>query len=62
MTVSTRNKTKKCIIPLPELEIPIFDGNKINWREFWDIFQTTKDQNKQLSDTEFFLSQKQGKW
>ena len=49
-----RKQNKQCIIPLPELEIPIFDGNKINWREFWDIFQTTIDQNKQLSDTEKF--------
>ena len=49
-----RKQNKQCIIPLPELEIPIFDGNKINWREFWNIFQTTINQNKQLSDTEFF--------
>ena len=49
-----RKQNKQCIIPLPELEIPIFDGKKINWREFWDIFQTTIDQNKQLSDTEKF--------
>ena len=47
-----RKQNKQCIIPLPELEIPIFDGNKINWRGFLDIFQTTIDQNKQLSDTE----------
>ena len=39
-------------IPLPELEIPIFDGNKTKWREFWDFFQATIDKNKQLSDTE----------
>ena len=49
-----RKQNKQCIIPLPNLEIPIFDGNKINWREFWDIFQTTIDQNKQLSDMEKF--------
>ena len=29
-----RKQNKQCIIPLPELEIPIFDGNIINWREF----------------------------
>ena len=40
-----RKLNKHCIIPLPELEILIFDGNKINWREFLDIFQTTIDQN-----------------
>ena len=45
-------QNKQCNIPMPELEIPFFDGNKINWREFWDIFQAMIDQNKQLSDME----------
>ena len=37
---------------LPELEIPVFDGDKIKWKQFWDFFKVTVDQNERLSDIE----------
>ena len=43
-----------CSVKLPELEIPTFDGDKLQWREFWDFFQFTVDQNVHLSDVEKF--------
>ena len=42
----------QCNVKLPELEIPVFDGDKMKWREFWDFFKVTVDQNKWLSEIE----------
>ena len=44
----------KCSVKLPELEIPTFDGDRLQWTEFWNFFQVTVDQNRQLSDIEKF--------
>ena len=44
----------QCNVKLPELEIPVFDGDKMKWREFWDFFKVTVDQNKWLSEIERF--------
>ena len=41
-----------CNVKLPELEIPVFDGDKIKWKQFWDFFIVTVDQNERLSDIE----------
>ena len=43
-----------CSFKLPELEIPTFDGDRLQWREFWDFFHVTVDQNVHLSDIEKF--------
>ena len=43
---------QKHFVKLPELVISTFDGNKLQWREFWDLFQITVDQNEQLSEIE----------
>ena len=43
-----------CSVKLPELEIPTFDGDILQWREFWDFFHVTVDQNVHLSDIEKF--------
>ena len=39
---------------LPELEIPTFDGDRLQWAEFWNLFQITVVQNTPLSDIEKF--------
>ena len=44
----------RCSVKLPELEIPTFDGDRLQWAEFWNFFQVTVDQNTQLSDVEKF--------
>ena len=44
----------QCNVKLPELEIPVFDGDKMKWREFWDFFKVTVDQNKWLSEIKIF--------
>ena len=41
-------------VKLPELVIPTFDGNKLQWREFWELFQVTVDKNDRLSEIEKF--------
>ena len=43
-----------CSVKLPELEIPTFDGDILQWREIWDFFHVTVDQNLHLSDVEKF--------
>ena len=43
-----------CSVKLPELEIPTFDCDRLQWREFWDFFHVTVDQNVHLSDVEKF--------
>ena len=27
-----------CNVKLPELEMSVFDGDKIKWKQFWDFF------------------------
>ena len=39
-------------IKLPKLEIPMYNGEKLRWTEFWDTFETTIHQNPTLSDIE----------
>ena len=39
-------------IKLPKLDIPIFNGDKLRWTEFWDTFEATIHQNPTLSDIE----------
>ena len=45
-------------VKLPELEFPVFDGDKMKWREFLDFFKVAVDQNKWLSEIERFCYQK----
>ena len=32
---------RQCAIQLPELEIPRYDGDKLKWPEFWNVFEAT---------------------
>ena len=43
---------------LPELQIPFFDGDKMKWRQFWDLFKVTVDQNERLSEKLCYLKSK----
>lgn len=39
-------------VKLPKMEIPVFNGYKMKWKEFWDMFESTVDRNPTLSDKE----------
>lgn len=48
-----RNVPMPCSsIRLPKLEIQVFNGDKMKWKDIWDTFESTTDQNKVLSDIE----------
>ena len=52
--VQQKPQKYRCSVKLPELEFPTFGGDRLQWAEFWNIFQVTVDQNTQLSDVEKF--------
>ena len=39
-------------IQLPKLSLPTFNGDKIHWQAFWDLFVATIDENTSLSNVE----------
>ena len=39
-------------IKLPSINLPMFDGNYINWRSFEDAFCAFVDKNEGLSDVQ----------
>lgn len=41
-------------VRLPKLELNMFSGNKLEWREFWDAFECSVHNNKCLSKIEKF--------
>ena len=47
-----RQHNSNNMIKLPQLDMPIFNGDKMKWTEFWDTFETTIDKNESLSDVE----------
>ena len=38
-------------IKLPEVEVPFFDGNFLNWREFWKQFNISVHRQKKNCPT-----------
>ena len=50
-----KKPTYQSSVKLPKLDIPFFEGNRTEWTEWWNFFQVTVDQNRQLSDTEKLL-------
>ena len=48
-TTVTENRVK-----LPKIEIKRFDGDELNWRPFWDQFQSTINKNETLTDIDKF--------
>ena len=39
-------------VKLPKIEIPLFDGNKMKWIEFWNRFEVFIDSKENLSGVE----------
>ena len=39
-------------LQLPRIEVPTFDGNILNWRIFWEQFESTVHTKTQLSDSD----------
>ena len=39
-------------VKLPKLEVPMFDGNIVNWRTFWEQFDVSVHRSTTLSDAE----------
>ena len=37
---------------LPKIEVPTFDGNLLNWRFFWEQFESTIHSKTQLTDSD----------
>ena len=50
-----KHATNQSSVKLPKLDIPFFNGNTSEWTEWWNFFQVTVDQNRQLSDREKLL-------
>ena len=50
--VGSGAKPKK--INLPKLQLPIFDGNPLEWITFWDSFQSTIGSDEDLNDVDKF--------
>ena len=42
----------KSSMKLPKIEIPLFDGNIMNWLEFWNCFEVFIDSKETLSGAE----------
>jgi len=49
-----KKEQKESLIKLPKLELKHYDGDRLNWLEFWDCFVTTIHENKKLSNVEKF--------
>ena len=46
------HQNQRWAFKLQHLEVPMFDGNILQWTEFWNSFQVAVDQNTHLSETE----------
>ena len=50
-----KQPTYQSSVQLPKLDIPFFEGNRTKWTEWWNFFQVTVNENRQLLDTEKLL-------
>ena len=41
-------------VHLPKLEIPVFEGDYLQWQEFWDLFAATVHGDRQLTKVQKF--------
>ena len=39
---------------MPEIKLPIFEGNPLNWQEFWQTFKNEIGKRKDITDTQKF--------
>lgn len=49
-----KGKVNPNSVKLPKIELYMFYGNKLQWREFWDVFECTVHKNSNLSNVEKF--------
>jgi hypothetical protein len=49
-----KEKDNSSPVKLPKLDIILFNGDKMQWNEFWDSFESTVHNNKKLSSIEKF--------
>ena len=52
LSISQQTNCQASSIKLPQLEIPTFGGDKMRWKEFWDTFAATVDNNPNLTNIE----------
>ena len=45
-------ETGSCGVKLPKVSVPTFDGNFLNWKNFWEQFDATIHCKTGLNDTE----------
>ncbi|XP_064397632.1 uncharacterized protein LOC135344358 [Halichondria panicea] len=51
-SVSDIDSTESKGIRLPKLDVPVFDGNILNWRRFWEKFSVSIHERSSLADSE----------
>ena len=51
--VTSNSDTLKC--KLPWLEIPVFDGDPLEWQDFWDQYNVSFHCNDRISDVDKFI-------
>jgi hypothetical protein len=49
-----KEKDNSSPVKLPTLDIISFNGDKMQWNEFWDSFESAVHNNKKLSSVEKF--------
>ena len=49
---STTSSTNSSGVRLPKLEVPTFDGDVLNWKNFWQQFQISVHDRSNLTNTE----------
>ncbi len=52
MTVSRSSDGITTSLKLPKLDVPIFNGNLLNWRSFWEQFSISVHEKKELAEAE----------
>ena len=50
-SVSDIDSTESKGIRLPKLDVPVFDGNILNWRRFWEQFSVSIHERSSLADS-----------
>ena len=53
-TISANSATSENRVRLPKISIQPFDGNELNWRPFWDQFNSTIHNNPTLNEIDKF--------
>ena len=48
----THETYREPAIKLPKINIPIFDGDTLNWVTFWDLFDLAIHSNKKLHNVQ----------